>query len=83
VGVSGLLYTLNHCGKHCIVGLHGLIFATLKVEQARQALEAYTCNPSYSGGRDQEDSSSRTVQANTSQELILKLPNTKQGWQSG
>jgi hypothetical protein len=37
-----------------------------------QAQVAYTCNPSYSGGRDQEDEGSKPAQANSSQDLISK-----------
>jgi hypothetical protein len=37
----------------------------------------YTCNPSYLGGRDQEDCSSKLAQANSSQDPISKIPNTK------
>jgi hypothetical protein len=33
---------------------------------------AHACNPSYSGGRDQEDQGSKPAQANSSQDLILK-----------
>jgi hypothetical protein len=35
-------------------------------------LVAHTCNPSYSGHRDQEDSSLKPPQANSSQDPILK-----------
>jgi hypothetical protein len=42
-----------------------------------QALVAYTCNPSYSEGRDQGDHGSKPVQANSSRNTILKIPNTK------
>jgi hypothetical protein len=35
------------------------------------------CNPSYSGGRDQEDRSSKPAWANSSQDPISKVPNTK------
>jgi hypothetical protein len=38
---------------------------------------AYACNPSYSGGRDQEDSGSKPAQANSSRNPILKIPTTK------
>jgi hypothetical protein len=46
---------------------------------------AHTCNPSYSGGRDQEDHGSRPDQANSSRNPILKKPNTqkKTSWWSG
>jgi hypothetical protein len=42
-----------------------------------QAPVTYTCNPSYLGGRDQEDCSSKLAQANSSQDPISKIPNTK------
>jgi hypothetical protein len=37
-------------------------------------LVAHACNPSYSGGRDQEDLSLRPAQANGSQDPISKIP---------
>jgi hypothetical protein len=40
---------------------------------------AHTYNPSYSGGRDQEDSSLKSDWANSSQDPILKKPITKKG----
>jgi hypothetical protein len=40
------------------------------------------CNPSYSGGRDQEDHGSKPAWANNSRDPILKKPFTKQGWWS-
>jgi hypothetical protein len=39
----------------------------------------HTCNPSYSGGRDQEDGSSKPAQANSSGNPISKNPITKIG----
>jgi hypothetical protein len=33
---------------------------------------AHTCNPSYSGGKDQEDHSWKPALANSSRDLILK-----------
>jgi hypothetical protein len=47
------------------------------------ALVAHTCNPSYSGGRDQEDHCAKSVQANSSQDSYLKKPVTKKSWWSG
>jgi hypothetical protein len=44
-----------------------------------QALVAYACNPSYLGGRDHQDRSSRPAQANSSKNPILKITNTKKG----
>jgi hypothetical protein len=38
---------------------------------------AHTCNPSYSGGRDREDHSSKPAQTNSSQDPISKKPTQK------
>jgi hypothetical protein len=48
-----------------------------------QAPVAYAYNPSYSGGRDQEDCSSKPAQVNSSQDPISKKTITKKGWWSG
>jgi hypothetical protein len=37
---------------------------------------AHAYKPSYLGGRDQEDPSSKPAQADSSQDPILKIPNT-------
>jgi hypothetical protein len=37
----------------------------------------YACNPSYSGGRDQEDCGSKLAWANSWRDAILKIPNAK------
>jgi hypothetical protein len=44
-----------------------------------QALVVHAYNPSYSGGRDQEDHSSKPDWANSSQDPISKTPSTKKG----
>jgi hypothetical protein len=44
---------------------------------------AYASNPSYSGGRNQEDYGSKPAQVNTSRDPILKKPITKKSWYSG
>jgi hypothetical protein len=41
-------------------------------EEKCQALMAYTCNPSYSGGQDQEDRGLKPAWENSLQDLILK-----------
>jgi hypothetical protein len=41
-------------------------------EQPPWALVAQTCNPGYSGGRDQEDCGSNPAQANSSKDPISK-----------
>jgi hypothetical protein len=43
---------------------------------------AHTCDPSYSGGRDLEESGSKPAQANSSEDPISKKPITKKGWWS-
>jgi hypothetical protein len=40
---------------------------------------AHACNPSYSGGREQEDHGLKPVWANSSKGLISKIPITKIG----
>jgi hypothetical protein len=44
---------------------------------------AHTCNPSYSGGRDQEDHSLKSAWANSLWDPILKKPSQKKGWWNG
>jgi hypothetical protein len=45
--------------------------------EINQVLVAHACNSSYSGGKDQEDCSSKPSQANSSQDPISKILNTK------
>jgi hypothetical protein len=40
-------------------------------------LVAHACNPSYSGGRDQEDRGLKPAWANSSRDPISKIPLTK------
>jgi hypothetical protein len=40
---------------------------------------AHTCNPSYSGGRDQEDHRLKLVQANSSQDPMSKIQKRADG----
>jgi hypothetical protein len=40
----------------------------------------HTCNPSYSGGRDQEDHRLKPAQANNSQDPYLKNTQHKKGF---
>jgi hypothetical protein len=56
------------------------LFSKIKnkqINKCHQALVAHICNPSYSGGRDQEDHSSKPAQANSSWDPISKTPITK------
>jgi hypothetical protein len=49
----------------------------LKKKLAEGQWLAHTCNPSYSGGRDQEDHGLKPAQANSSQDPILRKLITK------
>jgi hypothetical protein len=44
---------------------------------------AHTYNPSYSGGRDQEDCGSKPAQVNSSRDPISKKPITKKSGDDG
>jgi hypothetical protein len=44
---------------------------------------AHACDPSYSGGRDEEDRGSKPAWANSLGDPILKNPITKKDWWSG
>jgi hypothetical protein len=48
-----------------------------KKQKTSQALMADVCNPSYSGGRDQEDRGSKASLANSSRNPILKNSSQK------
>jgi hypothetical protein len=55
---------------------------TFLESQLSQALVAHACNPSYSGGRDQEDTIQNQPQENSSQDPLLRKHNAKQSWWS-
>jgi hypothetical protein len=55
----------------------------VEIDAGSWALVAHICNPSYSGGRDQEDHGSKPAWAHSPQDPILKEPITKKGWWSG
>jgi hypothetical protein len=44
---------------------------------------AHACNPSYSGGRDQEDHGLKPAPGKLYPRLYLEKPFTKKGWWSG
>jgi hypothetical protein len=50
---------------------------TVSKREERLGTVAHTCNPSYSGGRDQEDHGSKPAWVNSSQDPILKNPSQK------
>jgi hypothetical protein len=50
-----------------------------KEEKLNWVQVAHACNPTYLGGRDQEDRSSKLAGANSSSDPILKKPITKIG----
>jgi hypothetical protein len=41
---------------------------------------ALTCNPSYSGGSNQENHGSKAALANSLRDPVLKYPTQKNGW---
>jgi hypothetical protein len=54
-----------------------------KQKRGSGALVAHACNPSYSGGTDQEDRSLKPAQANSHETLSRKIHHTKKmGWWS-
>jgi hypothetical protein len=53
------------------------VVINLETKLLGQVLVAHACNPSYSGGRDQEDQGLKPAQANSSQDPISKIPITK------
>jgi hypothetical protein len=64
---GGLLYISAHFGN------------CLKLTLTSRELVAHASNPSYSGGRDQEDHGSKSDWANSAQDPISKKPITKKG----
>jgi hypothetical protein len=65
-------------------GLHFLKYILIVQEGfASWVPVAHTYNPSYSGGRNQEDHGLRTAWAKSSRDPILKIPNNRKDWQSG
>jgi hypothetical protein len=58
-------------------------FITICLAYSKHSIQvAQACNPSYSGGRDQEDHGSKLAKANSSWDPISKKPITKKGWLS-
>jgi hypothetical protein len=58
-----------------------LSFIWLKIHKQHEMSQvpvAHTCNPSYSGGRDQEDSSSKPAQTNSTKRRYFEKPFQKQ-----
>jgi hypothetical protein len=59
------------------------VFLRCRPREIVQRKARSACNPSYSGGRYQEDHYSKPAQANSSWDSISKKPFTKKGWWSG
>jgi hypothetical protein len=57
---------------HEALGLIPNMETNKQKQKHSQALVAHTCNPSYSGGRDQEDHSLKPARANSLRDPILK-----------
>jgi hypothetical protein len=54
--------------------IKGRVSMTATKEEHNQVPVAHTYNLNYSGGRDQEDHGSKTVQANSSRDPVSKNP---------
>jgi hypothetical protein len=54
-----------------------------QMEGKSRVLVAHTCNPSYSGGRDQKDQGSRPALKIVLETLSQLNPSQKKGWKSG
>jgi hypothetical protein len=65
---------------YALLEISSLNMSYLKVLASAWVLVAHTCNPSYSGGRDQEDHGSKPARANSSGDPTSKKPFTKTGW---
>jgi hypothetical protein len=55
-------------------------WSSVKIYFQTGCLVIHPCNPSYSGGRDQEDRGSKPARTNSSRDPVLKKPFTKKGW---
>jgi hypothetical protein len=55
------------------------VYTNARKAKKGRALVAHACNPSYSGGRDQEDHSSKPAWASISARPYIKKPFTKIG----
>jgi hypothetical protein len=77
-----IIFRLERTG--CSVnGKYNAIYCMNSVNAYFLVPVAHTCHPSYSGGRDQKDPSSKIAPASSSGDLISKIPNTKQEWPNG
>jgi hypothetical protein len=56
-----------------------LVNKGFKIRKISRVLVAHTCNPSYSGSRDQEDQGSKPAWVSSLRDPILKKPTTKEG----
>jgi hypothetical protein len=68
----------SHCTTRVVLpALYMLVI--FKIGSCSQASVAPACNPSKSGGRDQKGSGLKPAWANSSQDPMLKTPNTVKG----
>jgi hypothetical protein len=68
--------------NNCTVVMQEIVIA-LKRYNLCWMLVAHICNPGYSGGRDQEDHSSKSAQANSSWDPISTKSYYKKNWAGG
>jgi hypothetical protein len=76
------MMVINVCIQKLIeifTNLKWVNFMVYKLYLKKVSTVAHVCNPDYSGGRNQENYGSKTARAKSSQDPILKIPNTKKG----
>jgi hypothetical protein len=69
------MYHASHLRQRYYSISNAILKSTFKTGHSPE----HACNLSYSGGRDQEDPSSKSAQVNSSRDPIWKIPNTKMG----
>jgi hypothetical protein len=74
---------MEEVNLRCVVSTYVNITCMLKKSSFNLRSRDGSYKPSFSGGRDQEDHSSKTAPANSSTDPITKLSNTRKGWWSG
>jgi hypothetical protein len=74
---------MNEERKKMCTHLHSGILFSHKTEEISWALVVHTCNPTYLGGRDQENQGSRPEEANSSQDPHLQNNQSKMNRRCG
>jgi hypothetical protein len=78
IGIIILSFVTMYCGSN-----QGPSYNTILKISLFWAPVTHACNPSFSGGRNQEDRGSKPAQVNSLWDPISKKPFIKKGWWSG